>query len=1185
MINGRYEIIEKIGEGRSSVFLCSDRESFNQKIALKVLTNSNDTEDLTSFRNEFFNLKNLEHPNIVKAIDRGTVLESSYKNIPPGSKFFTLEYFPGKDLLSISKYSEDDLTEIIIQLSGVLFYLHQSNFIYYDLKPENILIAYSNGKPQIKLIDFGLAMHIYGLIEKNIFGTAEYIAPELLKREVYDHRVDLYSFGMLLYRVIYNKFPFDQYTAIGIYKAHLEQGYEFPDSGYSDKIIHIIKKLLSKDPSERYLNSIQILHEINQSLIKRSSINWAPANIFIDRTDAYSILINYLKDKTNSELYSVKGPEGSGKSFLLNKIHNEFDEAILINYNKAKSGLDFIKEFLFKVLFNGAIFDSISNDLKDKFKEIIFNPPIDIIEQIKALFSKISRDCNFFILFDNFNDIDELTREVLNNIIPILQVNKRKFILAENPDMTVLSADISELREINLTSFTESDLNEFLEKSYFKEFPRDDVKKIILLYADLLPGNIIGFLKDILLLGILDYQPDGIKISADENSGKLLQSSQEDIYKIRISSLSSQELLIAELISLFEIAIDHETAAILLDLSSQEMEIVVSSLLQKNIILPVHLRNILNFTSDGLKNYVYNKVPNKKELHYKNAKKIKRNIKNFNRVELARQFELSGEFKKSYVVIKEELTAAEKIAAYSYKKKILMKYLNFPLEHDNKSDIKSDLVYVLYNLSEFGNAERLINELLDQENNAGIKDELIILKGSCLIGSGNIEEGKNLLNQLIIKIDDKPKQLKLLAEVANAEYELNNYDEAAKICLKIINDNMADEIGKGKCYSLLGLIAIFKENNLVSAMNNFELAENYYINKGLNYKVAQMEKNIGNVYNLKGEHNKAEDYWNKSLEISASVGNLDLEAKLLLNYGIYFFDNLNIEKAIDYYNRALSIFVSLGNSNGQGLVKYNLGEIYLLTCEFEKSIEAVENSIKIFNNLKNLNEEMESLFLLGKLSYTIGDIQNLNTVIEVMKEKINDEKTVDKNKINYNFLKLLCLNSNGNLEDQIKSYRIIKNQYRELDDKINFFFASAQLIKHLIKLGYYDDADLELEDNSFSALCSENKLYNAEKNYLLAILSKDRTSFGNPIDYLLEAFKYINESSITELSWKVLFLLAEIYYERGNYSKSEEFNSFAISVMNFIFNNIKNENIKSFVMESSERKEVYLNLLNMQKNY
>jgi serine/threonine protein kinase/tetratricopeptide (TPR) repeat protein len=1185
MINGRYEIIEKIGEGRSSVFLCSDKESFNQKIALKVLTNSDNPDDLTSFRNEFLNLKNLEHPNIVKAIERGTVLESSYENITPGSKFFTLEYFPGKDLLSIPKYSEEDLSEIIIQLSAVLFYLHQSNFIYYDLKPENILIAYSNGKPQIKLIDFGLARHIHGITEKNIFGTAEYIAPELLKREAYDHRVDIYSFGMLLYRVIYNKFPFDHDTEIGIYKAHVEKGFEFPDSGYSDKIINIVKKLLSKDPSDRYLNSIQVLHEIDQSLIKEISKNWAPANIFIDREEAYSILINYLNDKSGSEIYAVKGPRGAGKSFLLNKIYNEFDEAVLINYNKAKSGLDFIKEFLLKILFNEAIFNSISNDLKDQFKEIIFNPPVDIIEQIRAVFSKISRDCNFIVLFDNFNNIDELTHDVLKNIIPILQVNKRKFILAENPDVALLSNDISELHEINLTSFAESDLDEFLEKGYFNEFPQDEVKKIILLYADLLPGSIIGFLKDILLLGILDYQSDGIKISGDENTGKLLQSSQEDIYKFRISSLSHPESLVAELISLFEIPIDQETAAILLNISAQEMEIIVSSLLQKNVILPVHLRNVLNFTSEGLKNYVYNKASDKKELHYKTAQKIKHNINNFNRVELARQFELSEEYKKSYEVIKEELTAAEKISAYSYKKKILIKYLNFPLGSADISEIKSDLVYVLYNLSEFGNAEILINELLNQEISVSKKDELLILKGTCLIGSGNIEEGKNLLNKLIIKIDDKVKQLKLLAEVANAEYELNNYDEAAKICMKIINDNMADESGKAKCYSLLGMISIFKEHNLGNALNNFELAENYYNYKGLNFKVAQMEKSIGNVYNMKGEHNKAEDYWNKSLEISSSIGNLDLEAKLLLNYGIYFFDNLNFEKAMDYYNRALSIFVSLGNSSGQGLVKYNLGEIYLLTCEFEKAIEAVENSIKVFNNLKNLNEEIESLFLLGKLSFTIGDTQNLNIVLEVMKEKINDEKIVDKNKTNYNLLRQLNSILNGNVNEVEESLRIIKTQYLELEDKINYFFASVQLINLLLKKGNYEEAASELENKTFLDVCSENKLYISERNYLLAVLSRNNKRIGNPVDYLIEALSYINDSSITELSWKVLYHLADIYNERGNYSKSEGYNIDAVSVLNYIFDNINNKKIKSFVMESSERKEVYQNLLNMQKNY
>jgi hypothetical protein len=409
-----------------------------------------------------------------------------------------------------------------------------------------------------------------------------------------------------------------------------------------------------------------------------------------------------LNDKSSSELYSVKGPDGAGKSFLLNKICSEFDEAILINYNKSKSGLDFIKEFLLKILFNRTIFYSISKDLKDKFKEIIFNPPEDIIEQIKAVFSQISRDCNFFILFDNFNEIDELTQDVVKNIIPILQVNKRKIIFAENPDLSILSAGIPEFREINLTPFTETDLNEFLEKAYYKEFPREEVKKIIISYSDLLPGNFVGFIKDILLLGILDYSIDGIKLNSDENISRLLQSSQEDIYKLRISSLSPDESLAAELLSLFDIAIDQNAAAALLNLSTQEMEIIVSSLLQKNIILPVHLRNILNFTSEGLKKYVYNQVKVKKRLHRQAALKITQDIKNFNRLELARQFELSEEYKKSYEVIKEELTEAEKISAYGYKKKILMKYLSFPLENSDKSGIKSDLAFVLYNLNEFG---------------------------------------------------------------------------------------------------------------------------------------------------------------------------------------------------------------------------------------------------------------------------------------------------------------------------------------------------------------------------------------------------------------------------------------------------------------------------------------------------
>jgi tetratricopeptide (TPR) repeat protein len=174
---------------------------------------------------------------------------------------------------------------------------------------------------------------------------------------------------------------------------------------------------------------------------------------------------------------------------------------------------------------------------------------------------------------------------------------------------------------------------------------------------------------------------------------------------------------------------------------------------------------------------------------------------------------------------------------------------------------------------------------------------------------------------------------------------------------------------------------------------------------------------------------------------------------------------------------------------------------------------------------------------------------------------------------------------NGNINEVDIYLRSIKGQYLELEDKLNCYFASIQLINLLLEHQKYEEAALELEEKSFVELCSENKLYNAERNYLLAVLSINLKTIGNPVDYLFEVYNYINEFSITELSWKVLYRLAEIYFERGNYSKSEEFNTFAISVLDFIFNNIKDEKIKSIVMENPERKEVYKRLLMMKQNY
>ena len=219
MINLRYELIEQLGKGRSTVFLCKDIDMPGYEFAMKILPPSVDEYEREKFIKEYFTLKNLEHPNVIKAFDLGTIYKTDgEKGIEPGSIFITLEHFDGEELLSTGLViNEQNLKEIIKQICKALYYLHQSKYIYYDLKPENILVSQQDATPQIRLIDLGLAEYLPSSSDYEIKGTAHYIAPELLKKEKHNYSVDLYSLGMIVYRLIYGRFPFDAKAELDIY--------------------------------------------------------------------------------------------------------------------------------------------------------------------------------------------------------------------------------------------------------------------------------------------------------------------------------------------------------------------------------------------------------------------------------------------------------------------------------------------------------------------------------------------------------------------------------------------------------------------------------------------------------------------------------------------------------------------------------------------------------------------------------------------------------------------------------------------------------------------------------------------------------------------------------------------------------------------------------------------------------
>ena len=1183
MINERYLIRKKLGEGRNKVFLCSDIENPTEEIAIKILSGNADKVEVASFHDEFINLRRLNHPRIVHALNFGTIVKNSTtKNgITIGSKYFTLEYFDGKPLLKYENINEESLKKILTQICAVLFYLHQSGYIYYDLKPDNILVKNLNDEPITKLIDLGFAQKIdfNGESQRSnnnyVRGTAEYIAPELLKNEIHDSRVDLYSLGIILYRIVYKKFPFSTNSELKIYKAHLEKDFEFKKSGYSSSLIEVIKKLLNKDPEKRYKSSLEILNDLNISISGKITKDLNPARIFVNRRDVLNILDRYINDKSSSEIFTVKGFEGSGKTALTEEINFIHSNSVLIKYDKSKSGYQFLKYFLKEIIFNDFTYSNISPEIKNTVENLIKNPSSELIDELKGIFSKITLESDFVLILDDFNGYDNFTLEMIKDILPIFQVNKIKIVVTEDSDFDYTSDSFHNVREINLTPFTDVQVTELIEKSYNNSFPKEELKKLILLYADLLPGSIEGFIKDCLQLNIIQYKGDKISIEVSEETAKLLKSSHDQIYEIRIGNLSKEGSKAAEILSLFDLSLDENILADLIELDKNKTLKIIEELRDNNILHSSMVGTKLQFTSEGLKKHVYASIKDKKGYHLKAGKVLQTKYPDFDKNELAHQFELGEDYNTCYEVLQSEINEAEKISAYSYQKKILQKLLSLPITEEQENEAKILLSEILYKSNEFKNALQIIEELIHKNFSEKISTNLLIMKGRCLIELGEYQEGKDLLNSMIDKIHDNAKRDKLIVELAYANFDLKLHEDSSALAENIINSINSSAEDKGKCYNLLGMIEIYKNDNLNSALQNFKEASIQYGIANIKRLMAAIEVNIGNIYNIKNEYNLAEEHWNNSLKSILSIGNLEQEAKVLLNYGVYYYNNSNFDKAINQYIRAYNIFMSLGDQNDIGFVLINLGEVYLSICEYQNCYNSLNTARTIFKKFNNSDLEGEVLFLLGKFYFFIGYEKMLLLIIEDYKALLKSKNLSGKHHNYLEYLERICSIQNGKTKGEIELLRRIRDNFWEQDDVNHFLRTQLFLIATLISNARYKEAMEELNKTEFINLSKKNLLVEAERIYLLGKISYNTNIIQeeSSIIFFEKAFSIIKDEIITELTWKILLELAESYANRGNYTKVKDYINYSRAVINYLADKIEDIELQKIYLNSELRKK------------
>jgi serine/threonine protein kinase len=214
LVIGDYKLLQVIGEGgMGTVWMAEQLQPVQRKVALKIIKAGMDSRAvLARFEAERQALALMDHPNIAKVLDAGATTT--------GRPYFVMELVKGD---AITKYCDDHrLTprqrlELFMPVCQAIQHAHQKGIIHRDIKPSNILVAPYDGKPVVKVIDFGVAKATgQRLTDKTLFtefgavvGTLEYMSPEQaeLNNQDIDTRSDIYSLGVLLYELLTGSTP------------------------------------------------------------------------------------------------------------------------------------------------------------------------------------------------------------------------------------------------------------------------------------------------------------------------------------------------------------------------------------------------------------------------------------------------------------------------------------------------------------------------------------------------------------------------------------------------------------------------------------------------------------------------------------------------------------------------------------------------------------------------------------------------------------------------------------------------------------------------------------------------------------------------------------------------------------------------------------------------------------------
>ena len=262
LFDSRYVISRYVASGGMAEIYEAHDVVINKPVALKFIKDKylESLASIEQFKNEARYTSIFNHPNIMRIYNVG-----EYESKP----YVSYELLKGKTLKEVldnrGKLSFDEAFDYMLQILSGSDEIHSHGVLHNDFKPDNLYLLFDGS---IKIVDFGAATHISDKGEKQIFGTINYLAPEVIVNKKYSVQSDIYSLGIIFYELLTGELPFEGTNSIEVMEAHKKAEFVHLDL-YSNiinvnDINYVINKAIYRNVSSRYKNDKEFIADIKK---------------------------------------------------------------------------------------------------------------------------------------------------------------------------------------------------------------------------------------------------------------------------------------------------------------------------------------------------------------------------------------------------------------------------------------------------------------------------------------------------------------------------------------------------------------------------------------------------------------------------------------------------------------------------------------------------------------------------------------------------------------------------------------------------------------------------------------------------------------------------------------------------------------------------------------------------------